>query len=728
MAMTEGAFGTASGAATTKLLQIKEKPNPGASTSVSLLRGIQITELFGSSINPEPRHIMEGLVDKGKRTASEDDCVVKSDWIVDKDVVIREHITDNLLRSITGCQDFSLIQSLELKVSVSRDSSVGNFGVLMPNLKTLKLSDSTVNCIREIGTGFDNLRVLWMSRCGLEDLDGVSSMFNLKEVYLSYNLVNDLSPCGMLESLEILDLEGNSLDDVGQVDYLSLCSSLTHLTLDGNPVCLMPRPDAVDDNYDYRQYVVSAIPCLQVLDDIKVDRSPKHPSKPTSSPTSAAAKTSKPKRMSSGSDAASNLKTDFADDWAFISSFLEGSRGGAGGDEASSVAGLRSECPKTAGETSPRKLTVRDICGGDSAKIREVVAPKPVMEETSLDESRLNVFSDNAALETVTAASTKSPRVRPSSAVQLSDPTASSTDTTNPSSPSRPFRINVTNRPWTAGRRRPMSALAAGGRNTPSSRPSTTPQPIDASGPGSVTPAATPDTSDSSFSRLTIGNGEGTSLCGNISRVLRSRSKQSLSSIIDTNPASASSSSCSQRRVTRINEEDDSQVEHKPQSQDELDLNPLQFSSPREPSPPPYPDGATSTAPNRDPFDDDFAIHVVDSAQQQQEKPQHRRKSASGEGVPKLSPRQTLVSSVSEEGIPSDIFVRRPATSTSSGAMPKLMRSPAPPTVSKSPRPGSGVNAAAGARRTRFMRASAESPLMASSTPSLPPINLKKSY
>ena len=56
-----------------------------------------------------------------------------------------------------------------------------------------------------------------MSRCGLEDMDGVSAMHNLKEVYLSYNLINDLSPCGMLDSLEVLDLEGNTVDDVDQV-------------------------------------------------------------------------------------------------------------------------------------------------------------------------------------------------------------------------------------------------------------------------------------------------------------------------------------------------------------------------------------------------------------------------------------------------------------------------------------------------------------------------------
>ena len=54
----------------------------------------------------------------------------------------------------------------------------------------------------------DNLSVLWMGSCGLEDIDGVASMTNLRELYLAYNEIFDISPCSMLEGLSILDLEG----------------------------------------------------------------------------------------------------------------------------------------------------------------------------------------------------------------------------------------------------------------------------------------------------------------------------------------------------------------------------------------------------------------------------------------------------------------------------------------------------------------------------------------
>ena len=40
----------------------------------------------------------------------------------------------------------------------------------------------------------------------------------------------------------MLDLEGNGVEDLGQVRYLQLCPRLATLTLEGNLVCLRPRP------------------------------------------------------------------------------------------------------------------------------------------------------------------------------------------------------------------------------------------------------------------------------------------------------------------------------------------------------------------------------------------------------------------------------------------------------------------------------------------------------
>lgn len=50
----------------------------------------------------------------------------------------------------------------------------------------------------------------------------------------------------LLEHLEILDLEGNSIEDIAQVQYLGLCIRLTSLTLEGNAICLKPRPQSLE--------------------------------------------------------------------------------------------------------------------------------------------------------------------------------------------------------------------------------------------------------------------------------------------------------------------------------------------------------------------------------------------------------------------------------------------------------------------------------------------------
>ncbi|KAF4010065.1 hypothetical protein G4228_001286 [Cervus hanglu yarkandensis] len=123
----------------------------------------------------------------------------------------------------------------------------------------------------DLGTSLGHLQVLWLARCGLADLDGISSFPALKELYLSYNDIWDLSPLCLLEQLEVLDLEGNCVEDLGQLRYLQLCPRLATLTLEGNPLCLWPGPGPthqVPRGYNYRAEVRKLIPQLQVLDEL----------------------------------------------------------------------------------------------------------------------------------------------------------------------------------------------------------------------------------------------------------------------------------------------------------------------------------------------------------------------------------------------------------------------------------------------------------------------------
>jgi hypothetical protein len=125
-----------------------------------------------------------------------------------------------------------------------------------------------------LGTGFDNLTILWIARSCVVDLDGINSFSNLKELYLAYNEIVNIEQIARLEYLEILDLESNQISDLEQIEHLALCTQLKCLTLEGNPLCFS---NIIDDNDDdqlkqvkARDYIISLIPQIEILDDVEI--------------------------------------------------------------------------------------------------------------------------------------------------------------------------------------------------------------------------------------------------------------------------------------------------------------------------------------------------------------------------------------------------------------------------------------------------------------------------
>uniref|UniRef100_A0A0B7A2Z2 U2A'/phosphoprotein 32 family A C-terminal domain-containing protein n=1 Tax=Arion vulgaris TaxID=1028688 RepID=A0A0B7A2Z2_9EUPU len=220
--------------------------NSGYRQDSALARGINITEFSDSRVNPTPLLLEES------------------------DILLEQYLSPGKLQLLTGVDDLKTVESLELKVD-SRETSLGNFGSLLPNLVELKLNGSHIACVRDLGSSLRKLKVLWMTRCGLEELDGISAMSELKELYLEYNEISDVSPLSLLEHLEILDLEGNNIEDITQVQYLSLCPTLQNLALDGNPICVCPSPTHDKSGYDFRKTIKDLLPNLKILDDDGMD-------------------------------------------------------------------------------------------------------------------------------------------------------------------------------------------------------------------------------------------------------------------------------------------------------------------------------------------------------------------------------------------------------------------------------------------------------------------------
>ncbi|GLI60531.1 hypothetical protein VaNZ11_002678 [Volvox africanus] len=182
------------------------------------------------------------------------------------------------LQQLAGVERLEDATSLQLVVNTAAGGNVSHLGATLPNLVELNLNGSTIDSLRDLGTGFRLLQVLWVSRCGLKALDGLNGLPSLRELYAAYNDITDLQPVDTCQHLEILDVECNCIPDTDAVLYLVSCSNLQTLTLAGNPAA---------EKQGYRQYVCAVLPSLHSLDDepvISADCNPHQQQRQTGDP------------------------------------------------------------------------------------------------------------------------------------------------------------------------------------------------------------------------------------------------------------------------------------------------------------------------------------------------------------------------------------------------------------------------------------------------------------
>ncbi|GLD94386.1 hypothetical protein PINS_up002997 [Pythium insidiosum] len=173
-----------------------------------------------------------------------------------------DDLTEDKLRQLSGKQDLSRVTTLQLSVDASKQS-LEVIGELLPSLQQLRLVNSSLGSFRDLGTSLHALLVLHVPRCGLRDLDGISALTGLQELYVPHNAISDISPLTMHEELRVVDLESNCIVDVGQIEQLAFCPQLTSLSLLSNPVCKIER---------FRQIVSTFVPQLVSLDRVELSR------------------------------------------------------------------------------------------------------------------------------------------------------------------------------------------------------------------------------------------------------------------------------------------------------------------------------------------------------------------------------------------------------------------------------------------------------------------------
>ena len=88
-------------------------------------------------------------------------------------------ITDEQLHVLTGTHELSTVRFLQMAVD-SEFVPLNCLGDRLPALEQLKLNGSCLPSLRHLGTSLCQVRVLWLCRCGLQELDNLGALPELQ--------------------------------------------------------------------------------------------------------------------------------------------------------------------------------------------------------------------------------------------------------------------------------------------------------------------------------------------------------------------------------------------------------------------------------------------------------------------------------------------------------------------------------------------------------------------
>ena len=158
-------------------------------------------------------------------------------------------ISDDLIKKVTGQYDVEIIQRLNLD----------NFGL------------KAVGSISRM----ENLKDLSLARNDIVDLSPLEPLYDLRRLVLRENMIRSLTPLISLDSLETLDISGNSrLESLTAVlDVLKQMKSLRNLTLKAGPNDATPVTEFQKDLASgmYPQIIFEVLPNVQILDGSHVE-------------------------------------------------------------------------------------------------------------------------------------------------------------------------------------------------------------------------------------------------------------------------------------------------------------------------------------------------------------------------------------------------------------------------------------------------------------------------
>lgn len=128
--------------------------------------------------------------------------------------------------SMFGCSGQNNNSPASQSVTPSSVDTSTNDPVQRTPLENLSVSDEFLaQCIKNSGRNFiEEISSLLCNNKGIQHLDGIEELSELKVLHLNFNQIRDINPLGQLTKLKSLYISGN------QIDSLEALSNLTQLT------------------------------------------------------------------------------------------------------------------------------------------------------------------------------------------------------------------------------------------------------------------------------------------------------------------------------------------------------------------------------------------------------------------------------------------------------------------------------------------------------------------
>ncbi|XP_026177590.1 centriolin isoform X2 [Mastacembelus armatus] len=173
------------------------------------------------------------------------------------------YITEELLLKLTGCQSLALVHSLNLSSSTG-DKCIKFIENLhgCQRLQVLNLNHNMIQRMERLNA-LTQLRELQLAHNSIQRIEGLELLSNLQRLNLSYNRIDHV-PVWLgkkLQSLQTLHLQHNLITSLYEVSRLRSLSSLSDLSVSGNPASSLPHS---------RLFLLYHLRTLDRLDNLQV--------------------------------------------------------------------------------------------------------------------------------------------------------------------------------------------------------------------------------------------------------------------------------------------------------------------------------------------------------------------------------------------------------------------------------------------------------------------------